>query len=116
VIRRAVALLGLALVAGLVASPAAAHEVDPAIRFVIDEAPAVEGISVQVGTSVTAQLVLSNTSDRPVEVLGDRGQPFLRVGPDGVEANLAAPEWYLSNSPFGDGQVPASASAGAEPR
>ena len=116
-IRRAVALLGLAVVVGLVvAAPSGAHEVDPTIRFVIDEAPAVDGISVQVGTSVTSQLVLSNTSGRPVEVLGVRGQPFLRVGPAGVEANLAAPEWYLSNSPFGDGRVPEGASVEAAPR
>ncbi len=73
---------------------------------VIDEvAPAVEGIHVEVGTSVTTQLIVANDTDETLEVLDDTGQPFLRVGPEGVDANLAAPAWYLTNQPFG-GEVP----------
>ena len=115
-IRRAAALVGLALVGGLVAAaPAAAHEVDPTVRFVIDEAPEVEGLTIQVATSVTTELLVENATDLPLEVLSDGGQPFLRIGPAGVEANLAAPDWYLTNQPFG-GEVPAGASPDAPPR
>ena len=40
-------------------------------------------------------------------MLAEHGEPFLRIGPDGVEANLASPSWYLTNQPFGAGQLPA---------
>jgi hypothetical protein len=116
VIRRAAALLGLGLAGLLTGAPAAAHEVDPTVLFVIDDGPDVDGITLEVATSVTTQLVLENTTERPIEVLSDDGQPFLRVGPDGVEANLAAPDWYLTNQPYGGGRVPAEATADARAR
>lgn len=116
-IRPAVALVGLALATGLQgAAPASAHEVDPTVLYVIDEVPVLEGLTIEVATSVTTQLVMANTSGRPVEVLSDQGQPFLRVGPAGVEANLASPEWYLSNLPFGEGPIPEDASPDAVAR
>lgn len=122
--RRAVALVlggpALALLAAgaVVASapPSAAHEVDPSIRTVIDEVdPVVSGLTIEVGTSVTTQLLLANDTDEVVEVL-DEDQPFVRIGPAGVEANLAAPAWYLTNQPFGAASVPDGAHRDAPPR
>lgn len=117
-IRRAAALLGLALpLVLLTPAPAGAHEVDPTVRTVIDAVePEVPGIHIEVGTSVTTQLLLDNTTEQPIEVLDDAGQPFLRIGPHGVEANLAAPAWYLTNQPFGGGTVPPGATADAPAR
>jgi hypothetical protein len=87
------------------------------VLTVIDEvSPAIDGITVQVATSVTTQLVLENRTATPVEVLDDAGQPFLRIGAEGVDANLAAPAWYLTSSPLGTGSVPPTASATAAPR
>jgi hypothetical protein len=116
VTRRAAALLGLALAGLLAAAPAGAHEVDPTVLFVVDDAPDIDGITLEVATSVTTQLLLENSTQRPIEVLSDEGQPFLRVGPDGVEANLAAPDWYLTNQPFAGGRVPAEATPDAPAR
>lgn len=106
---RAAALVVLVLFLGAIAGspPAVAHEVDPAVRTVIDEVdPAVDGVVIEVGTSVTTQLLASNETDQVLEVLADTGEPFLRIGPDGVEANLASPSWYVTNQPFG-AQAPA---------
>jgi hypothetical protein len=99
--------LAIVLVAG--AGRAAAHEVDPSVVTVIDGVtPAVDGLHVEVATSVTTQLVVANDTPDVLEVLDDRGQAFVRIGPEGVDANLAAPAWYVTNQPFG-GSVPPGA-------
>lgn len=120
--RRAAAAVGWLLAAVVVltaagAPRAAAHAVDPSVLTVIDLVePAVDGITVEVGTSVTTQLLLRNDTADDVDVLDEHGQAFLRIGPNGVQANLAAPAWYLTNQPFGDGTVPPEASPDAPDR
>ncbi|HJR25741.1 MAG TPA: hypothetical protein VJ804_09720 [Acidimicrobiales bacterium] len=112
---RAVVATALAI-GSVVGAPAAAHEVDPTVRTVIDDvAPDVPGLHVEVATSVTTQLVVANDTAQVLEVLDDEGQPFVRIGPDGVEANLAAAAWYLANQPFG-GTVPAGTGPDEPPR
>lgn len=111
--------LAVALLGGLAAAaaPAAAHEVDPSVITLIDSVtPEFEGITVEVGTSVTTQLLASNETDELLEVLAETGEPFLRIGPDGVEANLASPSWYVTNQPFGADQPPEGADPDAPPR
>jgi hypothetical protein len=102
-------LLGLACAAA--AAPAHAHETDPSIvvelRSVTPALPA--GVTVQVVTSIAAQLIAENTTGTELAVLDRRGVPFLRIGSEGVLANLASPDWYLSNDPTGAAQVPARA-------
>jgi hypothetical protein len=111
------ALFLVAVLVGWLAQPAGAHEVDPSVLTVIDSiAPSVDGVHIAVVTSVTTQLVATNDTDRVLEVLADSGEAFLRIGPDGVEANLASPTWYLTNSPLGTATVPAGVSAGDPPR
>ncbi len=106
----------LAILAVAGAERAAAHQVDPSVLTVIDDVePAVDGLRVEVGTSVTTQLLVANDTGEVLEVRDDADQPFLRVGPDGVEANLAAPAWYLTNLPFG-GEVPPGAGPDEPPR
>lgn len=102
---------------GIGVRPAAAHEEVPGVRNVLDEVePALPGVTVQVQTSAADQLVLENTGSTPLEVLDERGQPFLRIGPAGVEANQAAPAWYLSNSPTGQIAIPPDATPTAPAR
>ena len=105
----AAAALALAL-----ATPALAHEGNPAVRVELDaSATAFEGIEVAVVASVTDQLVVTNTTPDVLEVLDDNGDAFLRIGPDGVDANLNAVGWYQTNNPFGLSEVPERAVAGA---
>ncbi len=111
-LRQRLALVALAIAAGAV--PAGAHEVDPTVATVLDAVePAVDGLVVEVAVSVTTQLLVENRTADVLEILDDDGRPFLRIGPDGVEADVASPAWALSNSPFGGAALPA---AGAEPR
>lgn len=103
---------------GLIAAPPVpAHEVDPNILTVIDEVvPNVAGVDVTVATSVTTQLIVVNETEEWLEVLAITGEPFVRIGPAGVEANLASPSWYLTNQPFGAAGPPPGASPDAPPR
>src|SRR5215211_6511023 len=99
------------------ATPAAAHSSDPSVRPVLDTVePALPGVTVQLAQSVTAQMVVANPTPSTLSVLDGDGQPFLRIGPEGVFANRASPWWYLTNSPNGDASIPAGAQPGAPPR
>ena len=110
----------MAVVVGVVtvpALPAAAHSSDPSVRPVLDAVqPALPGVTVQIAASVTAQLVVANPTPTTLSVLDGDGQPFLRIGPEGVLANRSSPWWYLTNSPNGDASIPADAQPGAPPR
>ena len=99
------------------ATPAAAHGSDPSVRPVLDTVePALPGVTVQLAQSVTAQMVVANPTPTTLSVLDGDGEPFLRIGPEGVLANRASPWWYLTNSPNGDATIPADAQPGAPPR
>jgi hypothetical protein len=97
----------LALAGALVATAASAH--GPAASGEFDVrldplAPELAGVRAQVQHTVTDQLVIENTSDRVLEVLDERGVAFIRIGPSGVEGNLASPAWYRGVAP--EGRVP----------
>lgn len=47
------------------------------------------------------------TASSPVTVLGQDGEPFLRFGPAGVEANQRSPTWLLSGRAAEEGLDPA---------
>lgn len=114
--RRAVLSL---LVVLLVPGTAVAHSYsDPALRSVLDEVrPGLPpGVEIALLPSVVDELVLTNRTTVPLEVLGRDGRPFLRVRHFLVEANLANPDWYLTALPEGAPVLPASAHAGAAPR
>jgi hypothetical protein len=104
------AALGALLGAGsflAAAAPAAAHVQPPGIRTVVDRLdPQVPGVHAVVRTSVAPQLILENRGRLPVEVLAATGEPFLRIGPAGVEANLGSAAWYETNSPTGRASAP----------
>ncbi|MGH2720467.1 MAG: hypothetical protein ACRDJO_02530 [Actinomycetota bacterium] len=90
------------------ALPAEAHVQPPGVRTVFDRLdPQLPEVDVVVRTSVAPQLILENRGGTLVEVLAPTGEPFLRIGPAGVEANLGSAAWYESNNPTGRATVPA---------
>jgi hypothetical protein len=91
---------------------------DPALRSVLEEVrPALPaGVTVALRPSVVDELVLSNSTDVPLEVLGRDGTPFLRLRRGLVEADVAHPDWYLTALPEGAPDLPAYARSGAPPR
>ena len=114
--RRLAALaIALAALAGAVGAsgPVSAHEEVPGVRAVIDAVtpPLPAGVTVQSAISVADQLVAANTTAVDLMVLGDGGEPFLRIGPEGVFGNLRSPAWYRANDPTGTAVPPASATA-----
>jgi len=108
----ACAALGLALGGGA----ARAHGGgDAELRPVLDALPpALAGMRVELRDTLGWQLVLANPTPRSVEVLDEAGVPFLRIGPGGVEGNLAAPALYRTLGPAS--AVPAALAAGGAPR
>ena len=104
-------MLGLVTSAG----PVAAHGGDGLSQPILDSmTPSVPGITVQVAYSANYQFLVSNTTAQAVTFLADTGEPFLRIGPDGVDGNLASPTFYASNVPNGRDTFPPQAKAGPD--
>ena len=96
-------LVGLALGLLVVAAPApqaAAHGDDPLLQVRLDS---VEGapadLTVQVQTSVSEQMVVSNPSATPLKVLDPSGRPFVEVSSDGVRVDVRNPFFYRTLGP-----------------
>jgi hypothetical protein len=107
----------VALAAGLAAAawpalPVRAHEQDPHLRTVLESvipAPPA-GVVISVARSViAAEMLVENHTSQEVQVLTATGRPFLRIGPQGVLADLDTPDWYQSNNPYGTAVVPPAA-------
>lgn len=108
-------LVGLALVAPV----AGAHTVSGsgASNFRTDlgsVTPEVPGVTVEV-IEAGSRLQLTNESPTEVVVLGYTGEPYLRVGPDGVFQNRRSPATYLNASRNSTKAIPPEADATAEP-
>ncbi|MCW2545213.1 MAG: hypothetical protein JWM40_2765, partial [Frankiales bacterium] len=89
------------LLLGLTA-PAGAHSYpDPALSTVLDAVtPALpSGVRVLVAPSVVDQLVITNPTEVPLDVLAVGGEPYLRVSRAGVLGNLATRDWYATQTP-----------------
>ena len=105
----------LLLVAVIFSAPAQACEEHANVRAVLDPLPAaLSGMRVELHTTMGPQIVLENPTTRTVEVVDDVNQSFVRIGPKGVEGNLAAESWYRTYSP--GAVVPASAKGAAPAR
>ena len=61
--------------------------------------PTIDGIEVRVVHLDSPALVVRNETDQVLTVLGEKGEPFLQVGPNGVRANAESPMTYLSVAP-----------------
>lgn len=62
-----------------------------------------------------ALLQLDNRSTKEITVEGYSGEPYLRIGPDGVWENQRSPATYLNQDRFGSTQVPKNVSAESSP-
>jgi hypothetical protein len=51
------------------------------------------GVRVRLLPGPAAGLLVESASPRVLSVLDEEGEAFLRIGPDGVEANVASPAW-----------------------
>lgn len=90
------ALLALTATAG----PAQGHGEDPRVRVRLDSvAGTPEAVTVQVRTTVSEQMLVANTSPRPLEVLDPAGEPFLRVDRSGVHADVRNPFFHRTLGP-----------------
>lgn len=113
-------LLAAAVLAALVACPAATGHGDGAARgytsTVETIAPRLDGLKVQV-LAGDDQLRLRNDSGREVMIEGYDGEPYLRFAADGgVFRNASSPAAYLNEERYGGVEVPASATKTAIPR
>ena len=115
----AVGVLVLAAVVGA-AAPASAHTLSGPqptnFRTTVDGiTPALPGVEVAIVDGGT-KVQLANGTDSPVTVLGYEGEPYLRIGPRGVEENRRSPATALNRSATPSGRPPAGLDATAEPR
>lgn len=121
--RRAVVVFAV-VVAALVAaaSPAAAHggpggDETPATNYrtrVLDVSPVVDGIEIRV-IEAGGRLELVNNTGQEATVLGYGGEPYLRVGPEGVFENVRSPATYLNQDRYAEAPLPEEADVDAEP-
>jgi hypothetical protein len=107
---RIVGLVAAALVVlGLSATPASAHTIggprptNYRSRIVAFE-PKVPGVSARV-VDLGAKFELTNRSSSEITVLGYEGEPYLRIGPNGVFENLHSQATYINRTRLG-GSVP----------
>ncbi|TNH30566.1 hypothetical protein FHG89_06720 [Micromonospora orduensis] len=101
----------------LTAAPAAAHGADAPNGTdyrtrATGVTPARPGLEVRV-VEAGARLELTNRTGRPIEVLGYSGEPYLRIGPDGMYENSRSPATYLNRTLAGDTALPADADPAA---
>lgn len=96
------------LLLSLTATPALAHgRGSDASNFEsrITAAPGVDGLEWRIINS-DEYLQLSNTSEAEVVIPGYSGEPYLRIGPDGVFQNLNSHATYVNEDRFGQTVVP----------
>jgi hypothetical protein len=113
------AFLGVFVGVFVVAGPAAAHSADAPTATdyrvtVLGVTPALPGLTVRT-IEAGARLELVNRTARTIEVLGYSGEPYLRVGPDGVYQNDASPATYLNESLSGGVAPPPTAGSAMPP-
>ncbi len=101
----------------LSSDPAAAHtrtEETTNVDSRLISAPDVGGVSWTVHTGGLA-LEVENRSPSALVVHGYDGEPYLRIGPEGVERNRRSPATYLNGERFADVAMPPDADPTAPP-
>lgn len=97
-----VMVVGVLVAAGGWSSPASAHtrtQETTNIDSRITSVPALDGVRWTVHTGGLL-VEVENTSATPLIVHGYEGEPYLRVGPDGVQRNRRSPTTYLNDDRF----------------
>ncbi len=116
-VRAAVVAITAGLVVFFLAAPAMAHgRGSDASNYDsrIAEAPDVPGMTWRIYNG-DEYLGVSNQADVELTVLGYRGEPYLRIGPDGTFANTNSEAWYLNRDRFGATAIPAGLDPDAAP-
>lgn len=80
----------------------------------ITDDPTPDGITIRVHTGGLL-MEISNASLQTLHVAGYEGEPYLRIGPDGVHENARSPAAWLNRQRFGDVAIPPSVDASAPP-
>lgn len=62
---------------------------------------ALDGIQVQLTETLAPQLLVANPTSKSLIILGQDGQPFLRLSPQGTAANTRHPDWLKTYLPGG---------------
>jgi hypothetical protein len=115
--RAAVVLLTALVLVAMAATPSLAHTRASSATNLdsrIEQVPALPGVTWRVYPG-GEYLEVTNRGRSELIVLGYSGEPYLRVGPDGVQRNRNSPATYLNAERFGDVAVPPRADADAPP-
>ena len=103
------------------AGPASAHAVGNGVTAsnyqtnVLSISPAVPGLEVR-AVDVGNQLQLTNHTGQQITVLGYEQEPYLRIGPGGVEENQRSPSTFSNRSSAAPQQIPPEFDAKAAPQ
>jgi hypothetical protein len=87
--------------------------IDPVITNIQPALPG--GVTVRAIPAYGEELVVSNPTSTPLDIIGRDGVAFVRVDASGVLANVANPDWYLSNDPQGATGLPSGVQPGSSP-
>ncbi len=113
--------MGVAIIVGLppgTSAPAHAHTRTAEttnIASVVTHDPLPHGVTFTVYTGGLV-VSLTNTTNDEVVVVGYEGEPYLRIGPDGVFENARSPAAWLNRARFADVAIPPSVDAAAPPQ
>ena len=90
------------MVAGATAALAHGRGTDATnFRSRIEQAPALPSVEWRV-IGGDEYLAVTNDSDEDLLIFGYEGEPYLRIGPDGVLRNAASPATYLNDTRYGE--------------
>ena len=109
-------LFGLFIAAAGVFSSAAfahggeTHDSDDVVAVLSDQSELPVGVHIQLRHTLAPQLLVENTTAKPLIILDDSGRAFLRIGPDDVEADLGTAAFHRTNTLMAPGAIAADAS------
>lgn len=94
-------LQGWVLLAASMSAHAHVNHADSVSPTLGDLPPLLAGMQVQLQETLAPQLLVANPTNQTLIILGQDGQPFLRLSPRGTEANTRHPDWLKTYLPGG---------------
>lgn len=84
-----------------VVTPSNAHEENSLAAFTVIQSvtPEMTDVEIRIVHLDSPALVITNETSEVITVFGEKGEPFLQIGPDGVRANAESPTTYRSAAP-----------------